>query len=85
MSIVKGRGNFKLFHEGSDVGFYNYGKGSPIKEGDGCYFFEHSHFSHIPMGRRYYCWEVTRSRTTEIFHDTIYLEENEQRVYERNY
>jgi hypothetical protein len=74
--------NFKLFHEGSEVGFNNFADGDPIKEGDGCYSYEGSSFSNVPMGRRFYRWEVTRSGTTEIFHDTIYLEEGEQRVYE---
>lgn len=77
--------NFKLFHEGSDVGFNNYGGGSPIREGDGCYYFEPSHYSDVPTGRRFYRWEVTRSGITEEFHDTIYLEESEQKVYEINY
>jgi hypothetical protein len=37
------------------------------------------------MGEIYYRWEVTRNGVTEEFHDTIYLEENEYKVYEINY
>ena len=81
-----GGDNFKLYYMGRQVG----GQGSNIvgalaREGDGCYQYESSSFSDVPMGEIYYRWEVTRSGVTEEFHDTIYLEESEQRVYEINY
>lgn len=78
--------NFKLYYMGRQVG----GQGSNIvgalaREGDGCYQYESSSFSDVPMGEIYYRWEVTRNGVTEEFHDTIYLEESEQKVYEINY
>ncbi len=77
--------NFKLFHEGSTIGFNNFAQGNPIREGEGCYFYEASKFSDVPMGERYYRREVTRNGITEIFYDTIYLNAGEFYTYEINY
>ena len=75
--------NFKLFYEGRQVGGQGSGiVGAQMRDEDGCYFHEASSFSDVPMGERYYRWEVTRNGVTEEFHDTIYLEEGEQKVYE---
>ena len=51
---------------------------------DGCVNFE-SDYLGVPMGRLALRWEVTKNITTTTYHDTIYLEEGEQRVYEINY
>ena len=74
--------DFKLFHEGSDAGFLELDPNTPNLEGGGCFSYEGSSFSNVPMGRRFYRWEVTRSGVTETYYDTIYLQEGEQRVYE---
>ena len=78
--------NFKLYYLGRLVG----GQGSGIvgalaKEGNGCYFYESSEYSDIPMGEIYYKWEVTRSGGTNIFYDTITLNAGEYKTYEINY
>lgn len=52
---------------------------------DGCAYWETNGYSNVPMGEQYYRWEVTRSGNIEIFYDTIYLQEGEQKVYEINY
>jgi len=77
--------NFKLFHVGSSAGFLELDPNQPNLEGQGCFSYEGSSFSNVPMGNRFYRWEVTRSGITEIFYDTIYLQEGEQKVYEINY
>ena len=77
-----GGDDFKLFHEGSDAGFLELDPNTPNLEGGGCFSYEGSSFSNVPMGRRFYRWEVTRSGVTETYYDTIYLQEGEQRVYE---
>lgn len=78
--------NFKLYYEGRKVGGQGDNiVGAQMRDEDSCYFYEATSFSEVPMGERYYRWEVTRSGTTEVFQDTIYLEEGEQRVYEINY
>ncbi|MEX2482977.1 MAG: hypothetical protein WED10_00355, partial [Brumimicrobium sp.] len=74
--------NFKLYFEGKQVPGDEFQDGTLMSEHDGCVSLESDNFLEYPMGERYYKWEVTRSGTTETFHDTIYLEENEQRVYE---
>jgi hypothetical protein len=56
--------------------------GALSREGEGCYQYESSSFSDVPMGGIYHRWEVTRSGNTETFYDTIYLQEGEQKVYE---
>ena len=75
--------NFKLYYEGRQVGGQGDNiVGAQMRDEDGCYSFESTSFSNVPMGERYYRWEVTRNGVTEEFHDTIYLEEGEQKVYE---
>ncbi|MEX1190745.1 MAG: hypothetical protein WEA99_02145 [Brumimicrobium sp.] len=74
--------NLKLYYIGREVPGQEMLDGQLMSEHDGCVNVESDNFISYPMGRRYYRWEVTRSGTTEVFQDTIYLEENEQRVYE---
>jgi hypothetical protein len=57
----------------------------PLLKWGGCYNYIGSFFSDVPMGRRFYKWEVTRNGNTETFFDTIYLEAGETRTYEINY
>src|SRR5690554_1739113 len=54
-------------------------------EHDGCAFWETNGYSNVPMGKKYYRWEVTRSGNTTTYYDTIYLQEGEQKLYEINY
>ncbi|GAA0876091.1 hypothetical protein GCM10009118_25010 [Wandonia haliotis] len=42
-------------------------------------------YSRVPMGKRYYRWEVTRNGITEIFYDTIYYPAGDYVTYEINY
>lgn len=74
---------FKLYHLGSDVGYLNLD--APIKIGEGCYSYIGSFYSDVPMGQRFYKWEVTRNGLTETFYDTIYLNAGEYKTYEINY
>ncbi|AEA43892.1 hypothetical protein [Fluviicola taffensis] len=76
---------FKLYHYGSDVGFLNVSQGSPIREGGGCYSYTGSDFSDVPMGRRFYKWEVIRNGITNIYYDTLYLSPGEYKTYDINY
>jgi|GEM_PF-1496973 len=75
----------KLFHTGSDVGFDNSISGNPIKTGSGCYNYLGTNFSDVPMGRRFYKWEVTKNSITNIYYDTIYLSPGEYKTYDINY
>lgn len=59
--------------------------GSLSKNENGCYSYEGSEFSDIPMGGTYYKWEVTRNSLTETFYDTIHLNAGEYKTYEINY
>ena len=77
--------NFKLFFEGKQVPGNEFLNGSLMSEHNGCVNLTSNDYISHPMGERYYRWEVTRSGITEEFHDTIYLEESEQKVYEINY
>lgn len=76
---------FKLYHYGSDVGFSNFSQGNPIKEGEGCYSYTGIDFSNVPMGGRYYKWEVIRNGNINTFYDTLYLSPGEYRTYDINY
>ena len=76
---------FKLYHYGSDVGFLNASQGNPIREGGGCYSYIGSDFSSVPMGGRYYRWEVTRNGVTNTYYDTLYLNPGEYKTYDINY
>ena len=51
----------------------------------GCYFYEGSTFSDVPMGAYYYKWEVTKSGTTTTYFDTITLNAGEYRIYTIDY
>ena len=51
-------------------------------EQQGCINFEQDNFYADPMGRIHFEWHVTKNNSTQIFHDTISLEEGEQRLYE---
>jgi hypothetical protein len=75
----EGAGDEMVLYQGNQIGSFDFNQ---PWEHDGCAFWESNGYSNVPMGEQYYRWEVTRSGTTEIFHDTIYLEEGEQRVYE---
>ena len=77
-----GGDNFKLFFEGKQVPGNEFLNGSLMSEHNGCVNLTSNDYISHPMGERYYRWEVTRSGITEEFHDTIYLEEGEQKVYE---
>ena len=51
----------------------------------GCYQYTAPSHSKIPMGKRYYRWEVTRSGVTNTYYDTLYFAENEYKTFEINY
>ncbi|MFN5982006.1 MAG: hypothetical protein ACK476_15010 [Fluviicola sp.] len=76
---------FKLFHIGSSAGYESYFGTNPVKEGSGCYSYLQSQFSDVPMGYRYYRWEVTRNGITDIIYDTIYINSGEDFIYNVNY
>ncbi|PWH84762.1 hypothetical protein [Brumimicrobium oceani] len=71
-----------LLFQGNQIGNFDF---NYPWEHNGCAFWESNGYSEVPMGEQYYKWEVTRSGITEIFYDTIYLQEGEQKVYEINY
>ena len=77
--------NIKLYHYGSSVGFLDALKDDPIKTGEGCFGYEGSSFSSVPMGERYYKWEVTRNNITNTYYDTLYLAPGEYKTYEIDY
>jgi hypothetical protein len=77
--------NFKLYFEGKQVPGDEFQDGNLMSEHEGCVSLESDNFLDYPMGERYYKWEVTRSGITEIYYDTIYLQENEYKTYEINY
>ncbi len=73
---------FKLYSEGTQA--------DPSKTGlmineSGCYQYTASGHSKLPMGARYYRWEVTKNAVTTIFYDTVYLAEGEYKTYTINY
>ena len=78
----EGGGDKMVLYQGNQIGSFNFNQSW---EHNGCAFWESNGYSDIPMGEQYYRWEVTRNGVTEEFHDTIYLEENEYKVYEINY
>jgi hypothetical protein len=59
--------------------------GKVDREGQGCFEYESTEYSHIPIGAHYYKWEVTRNGSTDTFYDTLYLEAGEYKTYEINY
>lgn len=78
--------HFKLYYLGRQVG----GQGAIFNGGltvdeMGCYSFEWPEFSQVPIGERYYKWEVTKNSVTNVFYDTINLVENQYFVYQINY
>jgi hypothetical protein len=73
---------FKLYSEGTQTDLTN--SGLMINE-MGCYQFTASGYSKVPMGARYYRWEVTKNAVTTIFYDTLYLAEGEYKTYTINY
>ena len=75
----QGEGDKMVLFQGNQIGSFNFNQ---PWEHNGCAFWETNGYSNVPMGEIYYRWEVTRSGSKEIFYDTIYLEEGEQRVYE---
>jgi hypothetical protein len=77
--------HFKLFYNGRQVGGQDGLIGAVVKDEQGCYTFEQAHWSDVPMGKRYYKWEVTRSTGTTVTYDTIALNQGEQKVYNINY
>lgn len=52
---------------------------------NGCASYSGSDFSKIPMGYYYHEWHVTRSGITNIYYDTIFVQENEYKTYDINY
>ncbi|MNY48932.1 hypothetical protein D3C86_1843090 [compost metagenome] len=74
--------HFKLYAEGTQVDMSKFGL---MLDETGCYQFTASGHSKLPMGRRYYRWEVTRNGVTTIFRDTLYLAEGEYKTYTINY
>lgn len=76
----------KLYYLGRQVGGQGGSiVGAIIREGEGDYSYVGSDFSSVPMGERYYKWEVTRNNVTNTYYDTIYLNAGEYRTYEINY
>ena len=73
---------FVLFRQ-DEIG--SLAQGSQGWEHLGCTYWETNGFSDIPMGRRFYRWEVTRSGITTIYHDTVYYPPGEYITYEINY
>lgn len=74
--------NFKLYSEGTQVDMSKYGL---MLNESGCYQYTASGHSKLPMGARYYRWEVTKNAVTTVFYDTIYLAEGEYKTYTINY
>lgn len=76
----------KLYYLGRQVGGQGENiVGAVIREGGGNYSYVGYDFSSVPMGERYYKWEVTRNNVTNIYYDTIYLNPGEYKTYEINY
>lgn len=76
----------KLYYLGRQVGGQGENiVGAVIREGGGNYSYVGNDFSSVPMGERYYKWEVTRNNVTNIYYDTIYLNPGEYKTYEINY
>jgi hypothetical protein len=78
--------HFKLYYLGRQVA----GQGTLFNGGLsvdelGCFDFEWPEFSQVPIGERYYKWEVTKNSITNTFYDTINLSENQFFIYEINY
>ncbi|AEA43808.1 hypothetical protein [Fluviicola taffensis] len=74
--------HFKLYAEGTQADMGKYGL---MIDETGCYQFTTSGHSKVPMGARYYRWEVTKNVITTIFYDTVYLAEGEYKTYTINY
>jgi hypothetical protein len=74
---------FKLTFLGTEVD-PTYFNGATIKEEYGCYELE-SDFSNVPMGERYYKWEVTKNGFTNTYFDTVDLAAGETRIFQINY
>lgn len=77
--------HFKLIYNGRQVGGQDGLIGAVIKDEYGCYTLEQGHWSDVPMGKRYYKWEVTRSSGTTVTYDTVNLNQGEQKVYNIHY
>jgi len=77
--------DFKLYNTFNQVDFIQSLATTPVRFGTGCYVYAATDFSSIPMGKRMYKWEVTRSGVMNVFYDTIMINEGEYRVYEINY
>src|SRR5690554_5936997 len=76
----------KLYYLGRQVGGQGENiVGAVIREGGGNYSYVGNDFSSVPMGERYYKWEVTRNNVTNIYYDTIYLNPGEYKTFEINY
>src|SRR5690554_7473685 len=56
-----------------------------MTEGFGCYQYNPNSYTKVPMGKRYYRYEVTRNNITNIFYDTIFIGAGENKIYEINY
>lgn len=78
----QGPGDKLVLYQGNQIGSFDFDE---PWEHNGCVLWESNGYSNVPMGGMYYKWEVTRNNITETFHDTIYLEAGEERIYEINY
>ncbi len=74
--------HFVLYAEGTEVDMSVNGV---MIDKMGCYQYTAPSHSKIPMGKRYYRWEVTRSGVTNTYYDTLYFAENEYKTFEINY
>jgi hypothetical protein len=74
--------HFILYAEGTQYDSKLIGK---MIDESGCYYYNPNSFSKVPMGARYYRYEVTRDGVTTVFRDTVFIGKNEQKIYEINY
>lgn len=74
--------HFVLYSEGTQV---DINKNGLMIDETGCYQYNEVGYSKIPMGGRYYRWEVTRNGITTTFRDTAYFAEDEYKTYTIDY
>jgi hypothetical protein len=74
--------HFKLYYLGRQGTLFN---GGLTVDEMRYYSFEWPEFLQVPIGERYYKWEVTKNSITNIFYDTTNLVENEFKIYQIDY
>ena len=74
--------HFVLYAEGTQADDSKNGK---MIDEYGCYYYDPGGYTKVPMGERYYKYEVTRNSITQTFYDTIFIGEGEYKIYEINY